>query len=67
MDRKTLISELAKKYTFENFDFKNNSIEELLNSYDKNYSKLSEIVEKEENEIINSSRNTTFAGYPEYF
>ena len=36
MDNKTLVYELAKKYTFENFDFTNGSPEEFFKLYQKN-------------------------------
>lgn len=57
MDNKTLAYELAKKYTFENFDFKNGTPEELLEFYQKNETIISDILDKQLSEIVSENFN----------
>ncbi|MDU2106561.1 hypothetical protein [Clostridium sp.] len=57
MDNKTLAYELAKKYTFENFDFKNGTPEELLEFYQKNENIISDILDKQLSEIVSENFN----------
>lgn len=49
-----VIHDLAKEYTFNNFDFKNSSPEELLKSYQETCCKLKALLSKQEAEINNS-------------
>ena len=57
MDNKTLAYELAKKYTFENFDFKNGTPEELLEFYQENESIISDILDRQQSEIASETLN----------
>lgn len=57
MDNKTLSYELAKKYTFENFDFKNGTPEELLAFYQKNENIISTMLENQNSNITNTTAN----------
>ncbi len=57
MDNKTLAYELAKKYTFENFDFKNGTPEDLLEFYQKNETIISDILDKQLSEIVSENFN----------
>lgn len=58
MDNKTLSYELAKKYTFENFDFKKGTPEELLEFYQKNEEIISNILEEQAEKIASESLNS---------
>lgn len=58
MDNSTIIFELAKKYTFENFDFKNKSIEDLFASYQENADKLNQIIKEKNAEIHKADFDT---------
>lgn len=46
---KQVASDLAKKYTYENFDFKNKSIEDLSIAYNENYEKARKIISSKSN------------------
>jgi hypothetical protein len=51
---KQLISDLAKKYTFKNFDF-NKSPEDLLTTYQETFEKLENVIYKQNAEIASES------------
>lgn len=55
MDNKTVSFELAKKYTFETFDFKNGTPEELLKLYQDTEDKIYNILEEQTSEALNSN------------
>ncbi|GEM_PF-4708262 len=48
---KQLIYDLAKKYTFENFDFKSNSPEELLIQFQETSTKIQNLIENQNSKI----------------
>ncbi|MPM10406.1 hypothetical protein SDC9_56738 [bioreactor metagenome] len=60
MDKKTVAHELAKKYTFENFDFKNGSPEQLLESYQKNEDIISTILDEQSSKAASESLDKWF-------
>ncbi|CEN21130.1 hypothetical protein [Paraclostridium sordellii] len=55
MDKHTLTHELAIKYTFENFDFKNDSPENLLNLYQETHDKIYSVLKDQEKKFIEES------------
>lgn len=57
MDNKTLAYELAKKYTFENFDFKHGTPQELLEFYQKNENIISNILDEQISKAVNENLN----------
>lgn len=48
---KQVISDLAKKYTFETFDFKNKSPEDLLKAYQETFEKMENLIDEQNSEI----------------
>ncbi|CEQ00308.1 Uncharacterised protein [[Clostridium] sordellii] len=62
MDKNTLAHELAIKYTFENFDFKTNSPEDLLKFYQETHDKIYNVLKDQDakrseeslNQVLNS-------------
>ena len=57
MDNKTLAYELAKKYTFEKFDFKNGTPEELLKFYQETENKIYNILNNQSADSSNIHLN----------
>lgn len=55
MDNKTISFELAKKYAFEKFDFKNGTPEELLSLYKDAENTIYSILENESEKLLNES------------
>lgn len=52
--RKEIIHDLAKEYTFRNFDFKNSSPEKLLTLYQETSNKLEDVFKKQDNGLFNN-------------
>lgn len=52
---KQIIFELSKKYVFENFDFKNDSPQGLIKSFQETYNKIEMVIEDQNNTIANES------------
>lgn len=52
---KSIIADLAKKYTFENFDFKNKTPEELILEFQNNFSKIEKVVDDQNSKIAEES------------
>jgi hypothetical protein len=50
---KQIILELSKKYVFENFDFKNDSPQNLIKSFQETYNKIETVIEDQHNVIAN--------------
>lgn len=57
MDKNTLAHELAIKYTFENFDFKTDSPENLLKLYQETHDKIYTVLEDQESKRSEESLN----------
>lgn len=55
---KQLIHELAKEYTFRNFDFNNGTPEELYESYKEANSKITTVVDEENSKIVQENLNS---------
>jgi hypothetical protein len=49
--QKQLISDLAKKYTFETFNFSDKSPEDLLTAYQETFDKISKVIDEQNSEI----------------
>lgn len=50
-----LIVDLAKKYTYETFDFKNKSPQDLLKEYQETFNKISKVVEEQNSKTLTES------------
>lgn len=57
MDKNTLAHELAIKYTFENFDFKADSPEDLLKLYQETHDKIDTVLTEQETKLSEESLN----------
>ncbi|WP_195948125.1 hypothetical protein [Paraclostridium bifermentans] len=57
MDKNTLAHELAIKYTFENFDFKTDSPEDLLKLYQETHDKIDTVLTEQETKLSEESLN----------
>lgn len=58
MSNEDLSHELAIKYTFENFDFKNNSPKDLLMLYQDTKKEILDILDKQQQNLVEESINS---------